>query len=84
VLHRVAEILRPQRLPADVDEIGAAVIALRGSAAPTTWNRNRAAVGSWLGWCTVVPRWSGPAFPGTCERRREPMDDTRARRGGGG
>jgi site-specific recombinase XerD len=45
---------------------------------PTTFNRNRAAVGSWLAWCATKARWTAPALPGTCERRKEPADATKA------
>jgi site-specific recombinase XerD len=51
---------------------------LWSGAAPTTWNRNRAAVGSWLSRCTAKTKWTAPALPGTCERRKEPEDKTRA------
>jgi hypothetical protein len=46
----VAELIGAYRALVDVDddEIGAAITKLWGHAKPTTWNRNRAAVGSWL------------------------------------
>jgi len=80
VLRRVAEAIRAQRALADVadEEIATALEALWGQTKPTTWNRNRATVMSWLGWCARKARWSGPELPATCERRREPDDQTRA------
>lgn len=80
VLHRLADTLGPDRALADIgdDEIAAALTALWRDAAPSTWNRNRAAVSSWLTWCTTKARWAAPGLPGTCERRTEPRDDTRA------
>jgi site-specific recombinase XerD len=79
-LHRLGDRLDPERHLAEVDddEIGEAITALWGSSAPTTFNRNRAAVGSWLAWCTTKARWRAPGLPGTCERRKEPTDKTRA------
>jgi integrase len=41
-------------------------------------NRNRAAVSSWLGWCATKAKWTAPAVPATCERRKEPDDQTKA------
>jgi site-specific recombinase XerD len=80
VLHRLAKIVGISRLLADVDdeEISAAITTLWGNAAPTTWNRNRAAVSSWLGWCATKAKWTAPAVPATCERRKEPDDQTKA------
>lgn len=79
-LHRVADYLDPSRELADVGdhEIGEAISTLWGHSAPTTFNRNRAAVGSWLTWCATKAKWTAPALPGTCERRKEPADETRA------
>jgi site-specific recombinase XerD len=79
-LHRVADRLDPDRELADVDddEIGETVTALWAGSAPSTFNRNRAAVGSWLTWCATKAKWDAPALPGTCERRKEPADQTRA------
>ena len=45
-------------------------------AAASTWNCNRAAIGSWLTWCERTKRWSAPALPGDCERRAEHADNT--------
>lgn len=80
VLHRVADRLGPGRELAGVDgdEVGVALTALWGAAAPSTWNRNRAALSSWLSWCSSKARWSAPGMPGTCERRSEPADETKA------
>jgi len=80
VLDRIGEQLGTGRPLAGVDddEIGAALDALWSEAAPSTWNRNRAAVGSWLAWCAEKQHWSAPALPGATERRREHNDDTKA------
>jgi site-specific recombinase XerD len=80
VLHRVANQLGPTRALTEVrdDEIGTLISRLWNGAAPTTFNRNRAAVGSWLSWCTTKAKWAAPAIPATCERRKEPQDHTRA------
>lgn len=80
VLHRLAELVGAHRPLAEVDdaEIGAAITSLWRNSAPTTWNRNRAAIGSWLGWCRTKARWSAPGLPPTCERRKEPADATKA------
>jgi len=80
VLDRTAEQVGPGRKLADVDdtEIGDALTELWGKAKPATWNRNRAAVGSWLTWCADKQHWAGPALPGSAERQRENNDDTKA------
>ncbi|MGK5553634.1 hypothetical protein ACSNOI_18640 [Actinomadura kijaniata] len=59
-------------------EIGAALLALWGGSAPATWNRNRAAITSWLTWCATKKRWAAPAVPADAERRRETVDHTKA------
>lgn len=59
---------------------GSALTQLWAAAKPTTWNRNRAAAGSWLPRCSSKARWSGSSPPGTCERRREPTDQTTSTR----
>ena len=53
VLDRLATELGPHRQLAAVpgDEIAAVLCRLWGERAPSTWNRNRAAVVSWLNWC---------------------------------
>lgn len=80
VLHRVADQVGPDRELAglDGDDVADTLTALWGAAAPATWNRNRPAVSSWLTWCTTRARWTAPALPGTCARRHEPRDHTRA------
>lgn len=80
VLHRVAEIIGACRPLVDVadEEVGAALTKLWGTSAPSTWNRNRAAVTSWLTWCATKQRWSAPTLPATCERHKEPSDNTSA------
>ncbi|WP_328393769.1 tyrosine-type recombinase/integrase [Nocardia sp. NBC_00416] len=45
---------------------------------PATWNCIRAAVGSWLTWCSDRQRWTAPELPASTERRRENNDDTKA------
>lgn len=79
-LHRVADQLGRHRPLAEVAdaELGQALTALWGGRAPSTWNRNRAALGSWLAWCRDKARWPAPALPPTCERRRELRDATKA------
>ena len=79
-LHRVADLVGTNRLLAAVDdaEIATAVTSLWGHCAPTTFNRNRAAVASWLAWCATKAKWAAPALPATCERRKEPADETKA------
>ncbi len=60
------------------DEVAAALRRLWGKRAPATWNRNRAAVVSWLTWCATRQRWAAPQLPGDAERRKEHADRTRA------
>ena len=60
------------------DEIADALRSLWGGSAPATWNRNRAAVVSWLNWCAVKKRWPAPQLPPDTERRKENNDATRA------
>jgi integrase len=80
VLDRIGEQLGPGQPLAGVDdgEIGEALTTLWGEAAPSTWNRNRAAVGSWLAWCADKQHWAGPAVTAATERWRENNDDTKA------
>jgi integrase len=80
VLDRTAEEIGPDRKLASIEdnEIGDALTELWGQAKPTTWNRNRAAVGSWLAWCHDKQHWTAPALPSSAQRRRENTDDTKA------
>ncbi|MGW3473026.1 tyrosine-type recombinase/integrase [Saccharopolyspora sp. NPDC000995] len=80
VLDRTADQLDADRALADIAdaEIGNALTELWGEAKPATWNRNRAAVGSWLAWCADKQNWASPALPGSAERQRENNDDTKA------
>ena len=80
VLDRLAAELGPGRHLAAVpgDEIAAALHRLWGGSAPATWNRNRAAVVSWLNWCAAKKRWPAPQLPPDAERRKENNDATRA------
>jgi integrase len=80
VLDRLAAELGPGRLLAAVpgDEIADALRSLWDESAPATWNRNRAAVVSWLTWCAAKKRWAAPQLPPDTERRKENSDATRA------
>jgi len=62
VLDHLAAELGPGRQLAAVpgDEIAGALRSLWGGCAPATWNRNRAAVVSWLNWCAQKKRWPAP------------------------
>ena len=52
VLRRVAMQIGEDRPLVSVDDndVGDALLELWAAAKPSTWNRNRAAVGSWLTW----------------------------------
>ena len=78
VVDKVAGHLDGARELAHVDdgEIGRALHELWGDVAPSTWNRNRAAVGSWLSWCQTAKHWPARALPSDCERRAEHADHT--------
>ena len=80
VIDRLAAELGPHRQLAAVpgDEVAAALRRLWGDRAPATWNRNRAAVVSWLTWCASRKRWPAPQLPADAERRKEHADTTRA------
>jgi len=80
VLDRLAAELGPHRQLVAVpgDEVAAALRRLWGKRAPATWNRNRAAVVSWLNWCATRKRWPTPQLPPDAERRKEHTDNTRA------
>ena len=60
------------------NEIADALRRLWGDRTPATWNRNRAALASWLNWCATRKRRPAPQLPGDAERRREHSDRTRA------
>ncbi|MEU8365273.1 recombinase family protein [Nonomuraea sp. NPDC048882] len=49
-----------------------------GASAPATWNRNRAAIVSWLSWYRPKKHWAAPSVPADAERRKESADETRA------
>ncbi|GAA1512917.1 site-specific integrase [Sphaerisporangium rubeum] len=51
---------------------------LWGRCAPATWNRNRAAITSWLLRCQTKKHWAAPSLPADAERRKEAADETRA------
>ncbi len=80
VLDRVGEEIDARRRLAEVsdDEIADALTGPWGGAKPATWNRNRAAVGSWLAWCAGMQHWAAPALPAAAQRRRENNDYTKA------
>jgi hypothetical protein len=80
VIDRLAAELGPHRHLAAVpgEEVAAALRRLWGKRAPARWNRNRAAVVSWLTWCATKKRWPAPQLPGDAERRKEHSDATRA------
>jgi integrase len=80
VLDALLAELGPSRPLADVSggEIAAVLRRRWGGAAPSTWNRNRAAIVSWLNWCTTTQRWAGPPLGDDAERRREHADATKA------
>jgi integrase len=80
VLDRTAAVIGPSRALASIEdeEVADALTELWGSAKPATWNRNRAAVGSWLTWCTDKQHWTAPRMPASAERQREPEDTTQA------
>ncbi len=80
VLDRLIAQLGPCRQLGDVpgDEVAAVLRLLWGESAPATWNRNRAAVASWLNWCAQKKRWPAPQLPPDAERRKESNDATRA------
>ena len=78
MIDKLAAELDPARRLAEVSdrEIADALETLWGDAAASTWNRNRAAVGSWLSWCESTKRWTAPALASDCERRAEHADHT--------
>src|SRR5664280_876846 len=80
VLDRTADVLGAERDLAGVSdaELGEALTRLWGGCAESTWNRNRAAIGSWLAWCAGRQHWDAPGLPASVERRREVEDTTKA------
>ncbi len=80
VLDRAGEEIDSRRKLAEVhdDEIADALTELWGDAKPATWNRNRAAVGSWLAWCADKEHRTAPVLPAAARRRRENNDNTKA------
>jgi hypothetical protein len=79
-IDRVMAELGPGALLAEVadEQIGNVLQEAWGGAAPSTWNRNRAAISSWLTWCRTKKRWPAPSVPTDAERRKENADETRA------
>ncbi|WP_225860917.1 tyrosine-type recombinase/integrase [Streptomyces triticiradicis] len=67
---------RPLESVAD-DEVGEILEQLWGSGAVNTWNARRAAVQSWLNWCSDKG-YSGPAVPAWAKRLTPPDSDTPA------
>ncbi|MBL1119713.1 site-specific integrase [Streptomyces sp. 110] len=68
---------RPLSWVAD-DEVGDALELLWGESAVNTWNARRAAVLSWLGWCTERG-YDGPSVPAWVKRLTLPDSQTPAR-----
>ncbi|WP_431904514.1 tyrosine-type recombinase/integrase [Nonomuraea sp. bgisy101] len=79
-IDRTIERLGRDRPLAEVTdaEVGHALAELWGASAPATWNRNRAAITSWLTWCQTKKHWAAPSVPADAERRKENADETRA------
>jgi integrase len=79
VLDRVLVNLGPDRLLTELstDELAGMFATAWGQAGAATWNRNRAAVSSWLSWC-AKNRWTTPTLPSVLERRPERVDHTKA------
>jgi hypothetical protein len=61
-IDRTIALLGRSRRLAD-DEVGSALTQLWGGCAEATWNRNRAAISSWLTWCQAKKRWPAPSVP---------------------
>lgn len=59
------------------EDLGAVLEAAWTGASPATWNRNRAALASWLSWC-AKNRYPAAVLPVGVERRPEQVDETRA------
>jgi integrase len=79
VLDRCLAELGADRTLAEVrgDDLSGVLARAWGGAGPATWNRNRAAVSSWLAWCTKNG-WNAPGLPLSLERRPERADQTKA------
>jgi integrase len=79
VLDRALDHLGPDRALTEMtgDQLASMFTTEWGSAAAATWNRNRAAVSSWLAWC-AKKRWNAPELPAVLERRPEHTDHTKA------
>lgn len=77
-LDRLAEHLGPDRRLAGVagEELTVALERLWGTTKPATWNRNRAAVASWLAWC-ARNAYTASMLPVAAERRPEHGDETK-------
>lgn len=68
---------RPLSAVAD-DEIGQVLEQLWGTAAASTWNARRGAVGGWLAWCRETGL-EPPRIPAWCKRMPDSGSDTPAR-----
>jgi integrase len=79
VLDRLTDDLGADRPLASLsgEELAAALERLWGHAKPATWNRNRAAVASFIAWC-ARNRYAAPTLPAAAERRPEHADETKA------
>jgi integrase len=79
VLDRLAEDLGTDRLLASVagGDLAVSLERLWGQAKPATWNRNRAAVASWVAWC-ARNAYAVAALPPAAERRADHLDETKA------
>jgi hypothetical protein len=72
VLDRAAEVIGADRTLAGVadGQVADALTELWGDAKPAIWNRNRAAVGSWLAWCADKQHFDrGPSYVAASARR---------------
>lgn len=79
VLERVLADLGDHRLLGKTsgEELASVLEAAWGGAGAATWNRNRAALSSWLSWC-AKNRYPAPVLPPRVERRAEQVDETRS------
>jgi integrase/recombinase XerC len=78
---KTADTLGPDRALTEVEdiEVGAALQALWGTAAASTWNTRRSAVSSWLEWCRGAGH-PGPAVPPSATPRPVSEQTTTATR----